>query len=292
MQFSLRHLTQYTYSDSVSDSMNDVHLCPVSDDLQICHEFDLRLDPACRVIMRRLDFYINQVHHFEILEPHDRLSVEAISRVETFEDTRDFRVHSSPAALPELKLSERFYDFLSPSERVQLLPRVIHEIRELFPGGLVEVQATVLRIMNFIYSEFIYDTFATAVETPFEQVFHERKGVCQDFAHAMLAFCRALGIPARYVSGYFYLEKGNVGTAEDNTQSHAWVECFLPAIGWVGYDPTHNRQVDSSYVKIAIGRDYTDVRPLAGTFRGRATAQLEVSVKIDPIVPALPPSLG
>ncbi len=281
MHFSLRHLTQYTYSEPVSDSMNDVHLCPVSDEFQICHSFDLRIDPSCRSILRRLDFYTNQVHHFEVIELHKVLGVEAISTVETFEDSRDLGISSNSADLIELKRSERFYDFLNASERVPLLPMVIYEYSELLPAVIEDVQGAVLKIMDFIYREFRYDTGATTVETPFEVMFESRRGVCQDFAHAMLALCRASGIPARYVSGYFYLENIQSGTAQDNTQSHAWVECFLPGIGWLGFDPTHNRRVDTRYIKIAVGRDYSDVRPLAGTFRGSAIASLEVMVQIE-----------
>lgn len=281
MQFSLSHLTYYQYSESVSESVNDVRLCPVSDDFQICHYFDLKINPPCRVIMRQLDFYINQVQHFEIIQPHQSLSVEAISTVETFEDIRNFSVFSDPQSLTDLKFSERYYDFLSPSERVHILPMVIHDSREIFPNGFGDVQSAVLTIMQFIYDGFVYDPQATAVETQFQEMYLGRRGVCQDFAHAMLALCRSIQIPARYVSGYFYLDQKDETTKVDNAQSHAWVECFLPGIGWVGYDPTHNRRVDATYIKVAIGRDYSDVRPLSGTFRGAVTAQLEVKVQVN-----------
>jgi transglutaminase-like putative cysteine protease len=132
-----------------------------------------------------------------------------------------------------------------------------------------------------VCEDFEYVPGSTQVGSPVSQVFEQRQGVCQDFAHLMIALCRVVGIPARYVSGYFYIARTVGGSADDNSVSHAWVECCLPGIGWVGYDPTHNRRVGTTYIKVAIGRDYADVRPLAGTFRGETVAQMEVSVRVE-----------
>lgn len=278
MQFSVLHTTRYDYQSNVSDSFNDVHLCPVSDDFQVCKEFELRVDPLPSGVLRRLDFYTNQVHHFEIMRAHEYLQVAAYSEVTTFVDNRNFEVFSDPASLAALVMDERYYDFLHQSERVSLSTPVIHTVRQLELTG--DVRARVERIMAHIFDDFTYSPGATQVETPVEQVIELRKGVCQDFAHVMIAFCRAVGIPARYVSGYFYTERWAEGTMDDNSASHAWVECYLPDIGWVGYDPTHNRRVNEVYIKVASGRDYVDVRPLAGTYRGPSKAELSVDVKV------------
>lgn len=279
MKYSIEHSTRYSYASPVSDSFNDAHLCPVSDDLQKCLSFELEIIPKVASVLRRLDFYTNQVHHFEVLEPHELLEVVALSEVETFTDTRDFSLQADFDSLAGLGADERYYDFLSASAHVELTPMIEHEAKEI-----VDLSASVTRaveqVMAFIFENFEYSPGATQVESTVAEVFAHKSGVCQDFAHLMIAFCRVVGIPARYVSGYFYVETPLSGTASDNTASHAWVECYLPGIGWVGYDPTHNRRVCERYIKLAVGRDYADVRPLAGTFRGEALADMEVSVTV------------
>ncbi len=279
MNFTVQHRTSFVYDAIVYESINEAYLCPVSNDFQVCHSFDLDIQPAGSNILRRIDFYTNQVHHFELIEPHDRLDVVARSTVETFPDVRDFTVFSDASLLPNLIRDESTYDFLNASERIHLVPMIIHEAREI-AGEFSDVRQAVELLMGFVYHEFTYRPGATAVDTRVDQVFAQREGVCQDFAHVMIALCRGLGIPARYVSGYFYAGSAGAGTADDNTESHAWVDCFLPQIGWVAYDPTHNRRAGEQYIKVAVGRDYRDVRPVSGTFRGKARAEMEVSVDV------------
>ncbi|WP_269522911.1 transglutaminase family protein [Coraliomargarita parva] len=283
MKLSITHATTFSYSSSVRDSMNDVRLCPVSDEWQQCQSFSLHVVPTEYSILRRLDFYMNQVHHIEVPDPHRELRIEARSVVETFADTRCFDRASDSALLPLLARSEQFYDFVSASERVPLVPAVIHVSKEVLPDGMKDVQEAVLAVMGYVYQSFTYEPGYTNVETPVVEVFESRRGVCQDFAHVMIALCRCHCIPARYVSGYFHIEKAVEGTADDNMQSHAWVECYLPDIGWVGYDPTHHRRICDRYVKVAVGRDYSDVRPVAGTYRGDVDAQLDVTVRVEKI---------
>lgn len=280
MKFAIQHSTLYEYASPVWESFNDAHLCPVSDNFQQCQTFDLKITPESTSTLRRLDFYTNQVHYFEVLAPHKSLQVVAHSVIETFADRRDLSLAPSFGQLVGLDRDERFYDFLNSSARAKLSPLIEHEAKELIDQSC-NVLSQIERIMEFVFSEFKYAPGSTQVESDVAQVFAHRRGVCQDFAHIMIAFCRVVGIPTRYVSGYFFVERTVCGSADDNTASHAWVECFLPGIGWVGYDPTHNRRVNQSYIKVAIGRDYTDVRPLAGTYRGEAVAKMEVSVTVE-----------
>lgn len=279
MRFSVQHRTAYTYTAPVRDSFNDVRLCPVSDEFQRCLFFELDITPPSNSVLRRLDFYTNQVHHFEVMEPHSSLEVVARSEVETFEDVRDLSVACPVTGLSGLDQDERYYDFLNASQRVVLPPMVEHEAKEIVDRN-TDVRLQVESVMAFIFSEFAYEPGSTSVDTDVMQVLSQKRGVCQDFAHVMIGLCRAVGIPARYVSGYFFVEKPVSGSMDDNTESHAWLECFLPSIGWVGYDPTHNRRVDATYIKLGVGRDYSDVRPLAGTFRGAGIAELSVSVEV------------
>ncbi|NBB79306.1 MAG: transglutaminase family protein [Verrucomicrobia bacterium] len=281
MKFSIRHTTAYQYSEPVWDSFNDAHLCPVSDDYQNCLSFDLEITPPSSAVMRRLDFYTNQVHHFEVMEPHDSLTVSARSVVETFADTRDLSVSVPLAGLSGLECDERYYDFLSNSPRVALGPMWTHEADAIVSRIEEDVRLRAEAIMGFIYEQFSYVSGSTHVASKIEDVFPQRRGVCQDFAHIMIALCRAVGIPARYVSGYFYAERPARASANDSTVSHAWVECFLPGIGWLAYDPTHNRRAGMTYIELARGRDYADVRPLAGTYRGAAEVEMTVSVAVE-----------
>jgi transglutaminase-like putative cysteine protease len=214
------------------------------------------------------------------MEPHDSLTVEARSVVETYADVRDFSVFSPLSALSGLERDERYYDFLSASPRVALGPMWQHE-GEGIVGGIDDVRQQAMTIMAYIFEHFNYVSGSTHVESRIEEVFQQRRGVCQDFAHIMIALCRAVRIPARYVSGYFHVERATARPADDTTASHAWVECFLPAIGWVAYDPTHNRRAGERYIKLGAGRDYTDVRPLAGSYRGQAQVAMEVSVEVE-----------
>jgi transglutaminase-like putative cysteine protease len=111
-------------------------------------------------------------------------------------------------------------------------------------------------------------------------VINKKQGVCQDFTHLMLGICRTHGIPARYVSGYFLNQHKLPGEIE---ASHAWLEVFIPDYGWKGYDPTHRRESDTRYVKLAVGRDYADIRPIGGTFRGKGTRKMVVEVSVQRI---------
>jgi transglutaminase-like putative cysteine protease len=129
-----------------------------------------------------------------------------------------------------------------------------------------------LAIMRFIYGHFKYESRSTHVHTHMSDVLRDRRGVCQDFAHVMLGLCRALKIPALYVSGYLATEIASA--------THAWVEVLIPGVGWRGLDPTHNCQTGETYVKIAVGRDYADVPPVTGNYKGTTDRKMEVSVKI------------
>jgi transglutaminase-like putative cysteine protease len=138
--------------------------------------------------------------------------------------------------------------------------------------GQTDALQAALAIMRFVHDRMAYEPQATHVHTHAREALAARRGVCQDFAHAMISLCRAARIPARYVSGYLATQRAN-GT-------HAWTEVFIPSAGWVALDPTHNSQPDETYVKIATGRDYNDVPPLRGAYRGTQERTMDVAVEI------------
>lgn len=271
------HLTRFRYNGDTWDSFNEARLCPTSDNMQTLKSFELRLNPD-GVIRDYPDFYANCVHYFDIQKIHQALDVEAISRVNTHPDDRGPPpMELSPEALNDNSIRESQFEFLEDSAFVTKGANVWREALDALPEGLTNVWPDALRLGQHVYRQFTYTPSATTVNTHPEEVLSLRKGVCQDFAHVFLGMCRSVGLPARYVSGYFYNPKRPPNEAE---ASHAWAEVFLPGYGWKGFDPTHNRVPDTRYVKLAVGRDYGDIRPISGTFRGKGTREMSVEVHI------------
>jgi len=275
MKYDILHRTRYVYSAPVRDSFNDVHLEPLSNLDQTVESFLLRVLPATRV-NRYSDFYGNWVQHFEVPEAHLYLLVESQSRV---------RTHPIPPLAPEARPCplakigeardlERCHDFLQNSRYVEIEVEVWRLAVDAAAGQLDAWQAA-LALMNFVHDFLKYEPHSTHVHTHMRDVISQRRGVCQDYAHLMIGLCRSLKIPARYVSGYL--------ATENASASHAWVEVYIPGCGWQALDPTHNRQPGGTYVKIAIGRDYADVPPIAGNYRGTLERTMEVEVKITPV---------
>lgn len=273
----VRHLTRYEYHGPVWDSFNEARLQPATDQAQLCRRFLLRIDPIAEV-REYPDFYANCVHYFDLKAPHERLEVEAESSVQTFSDERGpVPLMNPPDALKDTSIVENYFDFLHSSHFVSLEPEIWREAIDALPHGATDLWQDSIAIGSHIHRTFSYTPRATTVNTKPAEVVRTRQGVCQDFAHVMLGMCRTHGIPARYVSGYFF----NPNRAPDEIEaSHAWVEVYLPGYGWKGFDPTHNRVPDTRYVKVAIGRDYGDIRPLSGTFRGEGTRVMVVEVQI------------
>ena len=139
---------------------------------------------------------------------------------------------------------------------------------------------TAVRELNkAIYAAFGYEAGVTRADSPIDDVLKARKGVCQDFAHVMIAICRSWGVPARYVSGYLFTDR-KAGDRSDPDATHAWVEVFLPSLRWVGFDPTNNIMACERHVACAVGRDYSDVPPSRGVFKGEADSELAVGVSV------------
>ncbi|TDU80731.1 transglutaminase-like putative cysteine protease [Prosthecobacter fusiformis] len=276
MRLRVRHLTRFHYDGPVLDSFNDARLCPVSDPLQRCSTFDLRLDPQVPVHTHH-DFYLNRVDHFELHQPHETLEIESNSIVETRPDTRG--LPPSGLTLDSLHgpgVNENYFDFLAESKFISQNVTIWREAVDVIGQSVSDLWADSLRLGQHVHSMFAYDPDWTHVHTNAAEAIKDRRGVCQDYAHVMIALCRSQGIPARYVSGYFY--NGKTGT--ENEASHAWMEVFLPGYGWKAWDPTHGREADARYIKLAIGRDYDDAKPVSGRFRGKGKQHMDVHVQI------------
>ena len=264
MILSVRHRTTFTYSDDIADTAMEVRLRPLDQEPQRLLSYELRLEPRGAVRAYR-DVFGNWVETYNHRAPHRRIVVEARSVVET---------GSGSSGGEEPSPGERFR-LLRHDGPVMDVPWV-RETAARFGDRPVE-PSLLSDLTGLIHQRFVYEPNVTAVASTVADLVELGRGVCQDFAHAWIAVCRALWVPARYVSGYLY-----TGETRQPQASHAWAEAWLPGWGWLAHDPTNpSGGVDECYVRVAVGRDYRDVPPTRGVFRGAATETLEVDVRVE-----------
>ncbi len=280
MIYAITHLTLYTYSEPVTDSVMEVRKHPRSEGPQRSLRFTLDVRPRAKLFHYR-DEFGNIVHTFDLPAPHDRLAVksEAVVEVKPLPALPD---RLSAAAWDEIDAAAHdpaFYDLLLPgpfTHPTPLLHRFAEEIG--FQRG-PDPLTTVLALNETMYTSFGYEQNVTMVDSPIDDALEARRGVCQDFTHIMLALLRQVGVPSRYVSGYLYHGQEDRDRSEADA-SHAWVECWLPPLGWVGFDPTNNLIAGERHVRVCVARDYFHASPTRGVFRGTAETELEVRVKV------------
>ncbi|MFI5335664.1 MAG: transglutaminase domain-containing protein, partial [Opitutales bacterium] len=230
MKLQTFHRTRYQYAAPVRESFNEARLRPATTGRQECRQFELHITPAAR-LSHYFDFYQNCVHLFEVAPAHAELTVEATA----FVTTHDGPVLPSDArpaplaAIGNCLLLDRCYDFLPASTYVDVTPETEAEARAA-AGGATDVWQAAQAITRHIHRSFHYRPAATNVHTHMREVVKARHGVCQDFAHVMIGYCRALKIPARYVSGYLY--NGPVDQLRGAQASHAWAEVYVAGHGW------------------------------------------------------------
>jgi transglutaminase-like putative cysteine protease len=265
MKLEIVHTTSYRYSGPIAETVMEVRLRPMDGNGQRCLSFDL--DVSSGIVPRSYqDGYGNNVHYFNLVPPHTRLNVTSKSVVETgLERERD----------PGEELVHDFLRFRSPVKDVDGVRELAarHPIEDQRSGSDVERALDELTLT--ISREFTYDRAVTDVYSAVDEVLELRAGVCQDFAHLFIAAARAMGVPARYVSGYIHTE-GGAGSA---SASHAWGEGWVPGQGWVGFDATHPVRASDHHVRLAVGRDYSDAAPTRGIYVGSATGTMEVKVR-------------
>lgn len=278
MNLRITHHTEYRYASNVQSNVNELRMTPVQSQWQELPFFLIRVLPSTR-LKRYQDFYGNTVHYFEVEESHRRLMIEATSSV----NTKDRYASGEPAAisLEALGLSdstERLQPFLQPSGPVEITPEIWRAAVDV-RSGCHDVFGLSKALMDYVYQNCRYVSGVTDVHTSSDHFFRTREGVCQDFSHLMLALCRSIQLPARYVSGYVYdAKRKDIRGAH---ASHAWVEVWVPGVGWHGLDPTNNCLTREHYIVVAIGRDYQDIAPVRGTFFGGGEREMLVSVHIE-----------
>lgn len=283
MYYSIRHLTKFLYSEEVSESMMETRMHPRSDQNQRCLTFHLSVSPRCRVFSYR-DHLANQVHHFDIPVLHPQLVIVAESLVEVQSSPYlpSFLAPDAWAELDSLVELGDYWEMLLPSEFARPTEALDALAAELDVRRHDDPLMVLHQLNQQIYEYFDYKPKSTKADSPIDLALGTRAGVCQDFAHIMIALIRSkLRIPCRYVSGYLYH-----GAADHDrslhSATHAWVEAFLPQLGWVGFDPTNWLAAGERHIRTAIGRDYADVPPTRGMFRGKAASDLTVAVRVTP----------
>ena len=286
MIYSVRHITNFIYEPAIRESVMEVRVQPRSEFQQRCLTFSLDINPRANIMVYR-DFLGNTVHHFDIPGRYTQLKITAqalvdvspppppqVSDVAGWEDL-DARVAESDYW--EMLLPSHF---VRPTELLQQLAAELHLERR---GNPLEV---LLALNQSLYETFAYVPNSTQVDSPIDDALRTRQGVCQDLSHIMIALVRPLRIPCRYVSGYLFHENGQDRSPEGAT--HAWLEAFLPGPGWVAFDPTNNLMGNERHVRVAVGRDYADVPPTRGVYKGEAESELSVTVVVSPAEAPLP----
>jgi transglutaminase-like putative cysteine protease len=281
MLLEIRHLTRYRYAEPVRESVMELWMQPQKSQRQRLVSFELDLDPASQ-LFSYVDVFGNAVYHFDVPHPHDRLTIKARAAVETAPLT----IGADPLDRGEWnRLTSEFvrgdcFDFLQPHGFARHTARLAafeaqydtQSLRRTDPWSAVQA------LMATIYRALAYETGITDAESPIDKALEAGKGVCQDFAHIMIAICRSWGVPARYVSGYLFTD--SQADRSDPDATHAWVEVFLPTLRWVGLDPTNNILAGERHVAVAVGRDYGDVPPSRGVYKGEADSELDVAVSV------------
>ena len=295
MALAIVHQTHYDYAAPVSLARHFAHLRPLTDAHQAVSQFALDIDPLPSHAVETRDGRGNSCHFFSVFGPHDALTVRAASHVRLLPR---FAALAPAAAPPWAALAERLryvarapfdpaVEFVQPSPFVPRFEALRAYARRSFGPGR-PVAAGALALMHRLHADFSYDPSSTEVDTPLAQVFAQRRGVCQDFAHLMLGALRMLGLPARYVSGYLLTRlPGDTAPRIGADASHAWIQVYcpgtpgLPADGWLDLDPTNDIVPDLGHVRLAVGRDYGDVTPLRGVIRSGGAHALSVAVRVD-----------
>jgi transglutaminase-like putative cysteine protease len=282
MLLEIRHLTQYRYAAPVRESVMELWLQPQKSARQRLLSFDIELDPVAQ-LFSYADTFGNAVYHFDCPQAHDLLTIRSRAVVETEPDE----------PLPEAldvgewgRLKSEFvrgdcFDFLRPHGFAVATPMLKRFIKSFDLDRLrrADPLTAVTGLCQAIYDAFEYEPGVTRADSPIDHTLEARRGVCQDFAHVMLAICRGWGVPARYVSGYLLTDREHHDRSDPDA-THAWVEVFLPSLRWVGFDPTNNTAASERHVIVAVGRDYGDVPPSRGVFKGDAESELAVGVSV------------
>jgi transglutaminase-like putative cysteine protease len=290
MNYRVSHTTKYCYAEPVSVCQNELRLTPRNRPGQTTLRAQLLVEPTPSTLRGDVDYFGNAVTFLTLQEPHAELTITAKSHVDVVPIARPAE-GDTPAweAVAARVRAADTADLLAAAEFAFASPQVgIEEglrayAAPSFPAGR-PLLAAALELTHRIHAEFAYDPEATTVATPVATVLAERRGVCQDFAHLEIGCLRALGLPARYVSGYIQTVPSGAGERLVGADaSHAWLSVYLPDHGWTDLDPTNDQVPSGRHVTLAWGRDYGDVAPIKGVVLGGGEHTMHVAVDVRPL---------
>jgi transglutaminase-like putative cysteine protease len=291
LHYRITHITTYTYSETVSLCQNVAHLKPRDWSRQWCERSSLTIDPNPAVMEEKTDFFGNPTTYFTVQEPHKQLKITV---------THKMGVRSESVAATEISpawetvrdrlavdRSDEWLDAFQYAFESRYAPAretFLEYAQTSFTPNRPILEAS-LDLTRRIHADFVYDPVATTVATPVEEVFENRRGVCQDFAHFQLACLRSLGLAARYISGYLStVPPPGRPRLVGADATHAWVSVFCGDLGWIDFDPTNNQIPGDRHILLAWGRDYEDVSPVKGVILGGGQHAITVSVDVLPVV--------
>ncbi len=286
VRYDIEHVSHYVYSAPIRHSVMSLCMRPRDDSGQRLLSFEVRTNPLSS-LNAETDGFGNTKHVLNIHREHATLEIASRSTVET--------THSPPlpdslgnGAWEEMRTwKEAFtqWEFTRPSVFAQPSPMLADYVNRhgISPGD--DPLQSLVRLRDAIHQSFDYVPGSTSAVSPIDHILETGQGVCQDYAHVMIAIARSWGVPTRYVSGYVSARKA--GMVAQQSATHAWAECFLPELGWTEFDPTNPKLPSERRVRVAVGRDYDDVSPTRGVFVGNTDSLLEVSVRMRPVEPAL-----
>ena len=279
-RYEIEHVSRYFYTAPVRDCVMSLCLKPRDDSRQRLLSFEAATLPESP-LNSEMDCFGNTKHVLNVHRKHDRLAITAQSTVEI----------APAASLPSSLGIQAWEEIGSWGESLihwdfthaSALARPSPALDEFVESARIErgddPLEALLRLSDTLYRSFQYVPGSTSAVSPIEHILESRRGVCQDYAHVMTAIARSWGVPTRYVSGYLYVT-GRAGEQAPETATHAWVECLLPDVGWMGLDPTNQTLADERHARIAVGRDYSDVSPTRGVLLGGGESTLEVDVRM------------
>jgi transglutaminase-like putative cysteine protease len=282
MRYDIAYRTSIHYDDIVRGSQNELRACPASDAHQQLVAYRVTTHPASRVLAYH-DYWGTRVDTFGIREPHVSLEISAEASVETMPRPL-VTVSPRVAALEDATFRDQYVEYLSRSMHTEWDGDVSAAAERIAAVTGDDVVGIVLALHRFVHTSLQYTPGATYIGVDVNEVLAKAKGVCQDYAHLAVALCRSIGIPARYVSGYFFASSDATGADVDGdevrVQTHAWFEAAIPDWGWLALDPTNAQQVGQRHITIGHGRDYDDVPPVRGVYSGGGRPSTDAVVEI------------
>lgn len=282
MRYDVSYRTSIHYDDIVRGSQNEMRACPASDEYQQLVAYRVTTHPAARILAYH-DYWGTRVDTFGVREPHVSLELMAEASVETMPRPL-VTVSPRVVELSNASFRDQYVEYLSRSMHTEWDGDIASAAERIAAITGDDVVGIVLALHRFVHTSLQYTPGATYIGVDVNEVLAKAKGVCQDYAHLAVALCRSIGIPARYVSGYFFASSDATGADVDGdevkVQTHAWFEAAIPGWGWLALDPTNAQQVGQRHITIGHGRDYDDVPPVRGVFSGAGRPSTDALVEI------------